>query len=496
MADEKITGLPPNADPADADLLEMVDDVAGTPANVKVLKSDFLKVIQAEVDTNTSTNTGSVTVHSDVNSAGSGAIISTAERNKLAGIEDNATADQTPAQIKTAYESNANTNEFGDTEQTNLGTLSAGPASDADALHTHPALAGGGGSGDVVGPASAVDGNVTLFDGVTGKLVKDGLVAGADLTTLTNGSNADALHTHAGTGGGLDNIVEDTTPQLGGPLDLNEQPIVAVLTPSETFAQGEFGVLNSALSTGPVLANATTAPRATGIVVMAVDAVTAGVPGTFAMGGMVANTGVVDSAPYFLGLTDGTITSTAPTADGNAVRPVGSGSKTNQLALSQDSTVTVVNNGGADSINGVQANVLQNDSTPTLGGDLTLNGNGFVAELTAGGTIGATDFCYLNTTTQKVELAQADDIATSGGALFAARAAYTLDQTGKFLIFGLFEGFTGLTVGARYYLSETVAGGIQTTPPSGGSVARVVGQALNTTTLLVQVDTTVIVTTL
>ena len=31
----------------------------------------------------------------------------------------------------------------------------------------------GGGSGDVVGPSSAVDGNIVLFDGTTGKLIKD-----------------------------------------------------------------------------------------------------------------------------------------------------------------------------------------------------------------------------------------------------------------------------------------------------------------------------------
>lgn len=34
--------------------------------------------------------------------------------------------------------------------------------------------AGGGGSGDVVGPGSATDGALALFDGTTGKLVKDG----------------------------------------------------------------------------------------------------------------------------------------------------------------------------------------------------------------------------------------------------------------------------------------------------------------------------------
>ena len=32
----------------------------------------------------------------------------------------------------------------------------------------------GSGSGDVVGPGSAVDGNMAVFDGTTGKLIKDG----------------------------------------------------------------------------------------------------------------------------------------------------------------------------------------------------------------------------------------------------------------------------------------------------------------------------------
>jgi len=43
-----------------------------------------------------------------------------ADHTKLDGIETNATADQTAAQIKTAYESNSNTNEFSDAEQTKL----------------------------------------------------------------------------------------------------------------------------------------------------------------------------------------------------------------------------------------------------------------------------------------------------------------------------------------------------------------------------------------
>ena len=45
---------------------------------------------------------------------------------KLDGIEPNATADQTPAEIKTAYESNADTNAFTDSEKTKLGTVESG----------------------------------------------------------------------------------------------------------------------------------------------------------------------------------------------------------------------------------------------------------------------------------------------------------------------------------------------------------------------------------
>ena len=69
--------------------------------------------------------------------------------------------------------------------------------------------ADGEGAGDVVGPVSAVDSNFAVFDGITGKLLKNSGKAIADF--------AGAAHTHAY----LANITEDTTPELGGPLDCN-----------------------------------------------------------------------------------------------------------------------------------------------------------------------------------------------------------------------------------------------------------------------------------
>lgn len=52
--------------------------------------------------------------------------ITTAQAAKLAGIETGATADQTDAEIKIAYENNADTNAFTDAEQTKLAGIAAG----------------------------------------------------------------------------------------------------------------------------------------------------------------------------------------------------------------------------------------------------------------------------------------------------------------------------------------------------------------------------------
>jgi len=58
---------------------------------------------------------------------------SDAEQTKLAGIEANATADQTDSEIKTAYENNANTNAFTDAEQTKLTGIETGATADQTA---------------------------------------------------------------------------------------------------------------------------------------------------------------------------------------------------------------------------------------------------------------------------------------------------------------------------------------------------------------------------
>lgn len=88
-------------------------------------------------------------------------------------------------------------------------------------------LVGGTGSGDVVGPASAVNGHLAVFDGATGKLIKDGGAPGGltiGTTTIASGTTTRILYDNAGvlgeytlTGSGTV-VVMATSPTLVTPV--------------------------------------------------------------------------------------------------------------------------------------------------------------------------------------------------------------------------------------------------------------------------------------
>jgi len=110
MANVKISALTAlGATPADADLIE-VETVAG--ASRKVTRAE-LAPTNAEIAALAvvTANTAKVTYPS-------------ADSSKLAGIETAATADQTGAEIKVAYEAEANTNAFTDADVINIGNQS------------------------------------------------------------------------------------------------------------------------------------------------------------------------------------------------------------------------------------------------------------------------------------------------------------------------------------------------------------------------------------
>lgn len=125
----KLTGIASGATANDTDAnLKNRANHTGTQTASTI--SDFQATVSANssVTANTAkvSADGSVTTHSDVTDAGSGAIITTVERSKLSGIESGATADQTGAEIKIAYEAEANTNAFTDAEQTKLAGIASG----------------------------------------------------------------------------------------------------------------------------------------------------------------------------------------------------------------------------------------------------------------------------------------------------------------------------------------------------------------------------------
>ena len=99
------------------------------------------------------------------------ASFTTADESKLDGIEAGATVDQTPAEIKTAYESNADTNVFDDADVTKLAGIEAGATVDQTPAEIKTAY------------ESNADTNAFEDADVT-KLA--GIEAGADVTDATN----------------------------------------------------------------------------------------------------------------------------------------------------------------------------------------------------------------------------------------------------------------------------------------------------------------------
>jgi uncharacterized membrane protein len=77
-------------------------------------------------------------------------------------------------------------------EGTNV-TLTVADNPATNAVDVTVAATGGGGTGDVVGPASATNNNIAVFDGTTGKLIKDGGATIASLVPTTRTVNGHAL---------------------------------------------------------------------------------------------------------------------------------------------------------------------------------------------------------------------------------------------------------------------------------------------------------------
>ena len=150
-------------------------------------------------------------------------VFTDADHSKLNAIEAGATADQSDAEIKTAYENNSDTNAFTDAEKTKLGNLgSLNALSDVntsgvadgkilkyDASASEFIIADDGGSGS---------GGATAFTGLSDTPSNYGSAAGKTLKVNSSGNAIEFVTVST-------DIVSDTTPQLGGNLDVQASEI-------------------------------------------------------------------------------------------------------------------------------------------------------------------------------------------------------------------------------------------------------------------------------
>jgi len=130
---------------------------AGTPADNSITNAKLADVATATLKGRTTAGSGDP---EDLTATQARAVLN---------VEDGAAADQSDAEIKTAYENNADTNEFSDAEQTNLGNQS------------------GTNTGDEVSATTTVQGIVELA--TDGEVAANVVVQGNDSRLVNNQNN-------------------------------------------------------------------------------------------------------------------------------------------------------------------------------------------------------------------------------------------------------------------------------------------------------------------
>ena len=208
LADDSIDSEHYNA--ASIDNEHLADDAVGidelsatgTAGNTTYLRGDNTWTVPPDTNTTYSVGDGGLTQNNFTNTL----------KTKLDGIEASATADQTGAQIKTAYEAESDTNAFTDADHTKLDGIAASANN-----YTHPNH-----SGEVT---STADGAQVVADDVIDEANLKVDNSPTNDYVLTAKSSAAGGLTWAAASGGISDVVSDTSPQLGGDLDVNGNQI-------------------------------------------------------------------------------------------------------------------------------------------------------------------------------------------------------------------------------------------------------------------------------
>ena len=176
--------------------------------------ANFTKL--AGIETAATADQTAAEIRTLVESASDSNVFTDADHTKLNGIETSATADQTAAEIRTLVEAASDSNVFTDADHTKLNAIETN-ADVTDATNVNAA-------GAVMNSDLATKGQILVGDGSGDPTV---LGVGTNNHVLVADSNEASGVKWAAVpaGSGLSNIVEDTTPQLGGNLDVQASEI-------------------------------------------------------------------------------------------------------------------------------------------------------------------------------------------------------------------------------------------------------------------------------
>lgn len=125
------------------------------------------------------------------------------------------------------------------------------------------------------------------------------------------------------------NLIEDTTPQLGGPLDLNSKGITEEYTAAVSLVAGDLCYINTSGKMAKAQANAESTCKT--LLGMCLDTISADSTGTFLLWGKWTTTGLTIGNYYVSDTTAGGIITPAPSTVGDIIRLIGTAISTTVL---------------------------------------------------------------------------------------------------------------------------------------------------------------------